>query len=195
MGNQNNEKKYMKEYVPIWLIIVVLSVDILLLVVWLYGALHWKNAKIIGDLPSMIGSIVAFSVAVFGVNVTRAGIFNKGGTPYYGKAVSKRSIKKIMKDDVFLKKYKDQDKFNEVCVTIEELQKTYPKDNETSLYWKYVFFLQESNLNFKKIWNNNEYFSANNRMSEKQIEYTYYLTKYIYVHVYEVNETAYELFH
>ncbi|MEG1686819.1 MAG: hypothetical protein RR276_02940 [Angelakisella sp.] len=155
-------------------------------------ALHSKYMDIIfldfiGDFPAMIGALVAFSVAVFGINVTRQGIFNKGGTPYYKKEIPQWQIRKIIRKDAIVRSYSEQSKYDKVCKIIASLQNEYTNaqnGEKQSLYYKYVFFLQNSNLAFCKIWNNNEYASTNYERNGSQIEYVYNLKKYIFCHVY-----------
>lgn len=195
MDEEKSGLDYAQKYVPVWLIVTVCIVDIALLSAWYLLAFHAKIMEVtsmdfIGDFPAMIGALVAFSVTVFGVRVTREGIFNKGGTPYYRKEISHLAIRYILAKDTVLKKYNSQKAYDVVCKKIKELQNADYNNNEqearlNKLYWKYVYLLKEENLDFRKIWNNKEYSSTIYNGGSKQIEYVYKLDKYVNCHVYE----------
>ncbi len=173
--------------VPFWTIIIVVTIDAILLVAWcfcVYKYMPCPTSFIIENIPNVIGTLISFSLGVFGVTSVNRGVFSKGGTKYYPRAFGEKKLNDILNGYI---ETCDENTYHKVQDKIADLLKPMEGYQNHSLYFKYVFQLLDSDWDFAKVWNDFNYYGAKIHPSDKDKEYLYKLRKYIYNKVYQLH--------
>jgi len=172
-----------KPSVNICTVVIVLLIDVALIYIWWKLVFSYSSDPypiILNGIPSMLGSLVAFSAIVFGINVVNKGILNRGGTVFYTKKYGYKELNSILSD------YDNYSDYENVKKTIKELIIRRSPIEFDSPYFDCVYELQgKDDENFKKVWNDYNYYFNKKPMLKSEERYLKRLEKYVFIKVYE----------
>lgn len=178
----NGEKKV----VTLTMILTVCVIDIIISIVWGFGIWDYSHSwiknilTILGGIPGLLSNVSTFSAAIFGIIAAWNGAFNKGGTKYYTYKYGYRKLKKIV--DKY-NTYANYDKVVDTIINI--LLVTKASNSPKTVYYNCVDRLLILDEDFKKVWNDFNYYHDAIKISASVQKYYDKLEKCVFIKVYE----------
>lgn len=162
-------------------IIVVFIVDVALLILWALSflkgrCLDWK--VLFRELPPILRDLATLTAAFFGIVAAQRGFFNRGGTPYYTWKYGERKLKKILDG------LTEKTPYAIIADTVHAML-GHDDNSQANEYFKYVFRLQKTDIDFVKVWRDYNYYDAIVEKTDKDLNYMNRLERYIYTKVYQ----------
>lgn len=168
--------------------LLILIANLILLLIW--GALCWglENRKsfILGNIGNVLCALASFDILFLGYRVSRNFRFNNE-TEFYRE----RYVICLLNHDMKAKLKEFENKRDEITSVIDRISNNDDPNNKTSKYFEAVYSIQKSKDRiFKKAWNNFNYYSYCNDISElsdREQEHYRKVRFYVYIRVFEYN--------
>lgn len=103
------------------------------------------------------------------------------GNHYYTEAYRSRSLIKVIKN--YNGQYDEKQHGIAAECVVDMIQ------NEDQKYWKLVFYLQESDINFLRVWNDFNFYFKRSKKRAWNYEYFDMVRRYVYMKVYQKNKS------